>query len=277
MFARVVVRVALAVAAVLSFASGASAQVFGTFTWQMQPFCNQVTLTLTSVNGNFTVDGFDDQCGAAKRASAVGMGVFNPDGTVGIDFTIASPDSSTVHVTASVSPANGQGTWTDDDRNSGTFAFFGSTPGLPRRPTSDVHFRVVGLTTLSAPSSSLTNLTTWSASPSENRGGGTWTPATGTFTAPSAGLYLITAVVRWPVFAAAAGHHCIYINTAGTRTAMTCQAPSTTAGFIIQHVSTVISLSANAPVLIQAIQTSGAATNIGPSSTESMFTVTRLR
>jgi hypothetical protein len=33
-----------------------------------------------------------------------------------------------------VSPTNGQGTWSDDVGNSGTFAFFGNAAGLPARP-----------------------------------------------------------------------------------------------------------------------------------------------
>jgi hypothetical protein len=36
-----------------------------------------------------------------------------------------------VHVSAIVSPANGDGTWFDHVGNSGTFAFFGAVPGLP--------------------------------------------------------------------------------------------------------------------------------------------------
>jgi hypothetical protein len=113
----------------------ASAQVFGTFTWQMQPYCNNVTLTLTSAPTGFRLDGSDDQCGAATKGSAAGIGVFNPDGSVGINFTIiASPSGRGVQVSGIVSPANGQGTWTDSAGNSGTFAFFGATPGLPTRP-----------------------------------------------------------------------------------------------------------------------------------------------
>jgi hypothetical protein len=125
-------------ASVLWLGTGpAAAQVFGTFPWQMQPYCNRVTLTLTSVTGNFTLDGSDDQCGAPTKASALGIGVFNPDGTVGLNFTIvASPSGRAVHVSAIVSPANGQGTWTDDAGNSGTFAFFGNTAGLPVRPVA---------------------------------------------------------------------------------------------------------------------------------------------
>ena len=93
-------------------ASSAAAQVFGTFNWQMQPYCNRVTLTLTSVTGNFTLDGSDDQCGATKKASAHGIGVFNADGTVGINFSIVLPSGgSPVHVSASVSPARPRGSF----------------------------------------------------------------------------------------------------------------------------------------------------------------------
>ena len=136
MVIKTAVRGLLTVLAIMAGASTASAQVFGTFTWQMQPYCNKVTLTLTSVTGNFTLDGSDDQCGAAKKASATGIGVFNPDGTVGINFTIVTSGGVGVHVAASVSPANGQGTWADDLGNTGAFAFFGTTPGLPLRPAS---------------------------------------------------------------------------------------------------------------------------------------------
>ncbi len=121
-------------AAMLSAAS-ASAQVIGTFNWQMQPYCNTVTLTLTTAPTGFALNGVDDQCGADTRGSAVGTGVFNADGTIGLNFTIvSSPAGRGGEVAARVNPANGQGTWTDAVGNRGTFAFFGATAGLPRRP-----------------------------------------------------------------------------------------------------------------------------------------------
>jgi hypothetical protein len=46
--------------------TAADAQV-GTFTWQMQPYCNKVTLTLTNSPGGFSLNGFDDHCGAVGR------------------------------------------------------------------------------------------------------------------------------------------------------------------------------------------------------------------
>ena len=116
-------------------ASNASAQVFGTFTWQMQPYCNKVTLTLTSLTANFILDGTEDQCGATNRASAVGVATFNTVGNVTLNFTIVTaPSGKPVHVSAVVSPADGSGTWTDSVGNSGTFAFFGNVPGLLARP-----------------------------------------------------------------------------------------------------------------------------------------------
>lgn len=94
-----------------------------------------MTLTLTSLSGNFNLDGSDDQCGATNKGSAVGVGIFNAVGNVTLNFTIVTaPGAKPVHVSAIVSPANGSGTWTDSVGNSGTFAFFGNVPGLPARP-----------------------------------------------------------------------------------------------------------------------------------------------
>lgn len=116
-------------------ATPAAAQVFGTFPWQMQPYCNIVTLTLTSTPAGFTLDGTDDQCGATNKASAVGVASFNSSGSVTLNFTIVTaPAGKPVHVSAVVSPATGTGTWTDSVGNTGTFAFFGATSGLPARP-----------------------------------------------------------------------------------------------------------------------------------------------
>lgn len=127
-------------AVVALFVSGApvaaSAQVLGTFPWQMQPYCNVVTLTLTNTPaGGWALDGNDDQCGAVDRGSAVGMATFNGGGNVTLNFSVVTaPSGKPVHVSAVVSPATGSGTWTDTVGNSGTFAFFGATPGLPARP-----------------------------------------------------------------------------------------------------------------------------------------------
>lgn len=125
----------IAALGVATLATPASAQVLGSFPWQMQPYCNIVTLTLTTAPAGFTLDGTDDQCGATNKASAVGVASFNQSGNVTLNFTIVTaPAGKPVHVSAVVSPANGAGTWTDSVGNTGTFAFFSSTPGLPARP-----------------------------------------------------------------------------------------------------------------------------------------------
>ena len=125
----------LTVVFVMLAPASAGAQVFGTFTWQMQPYCNRVTLTLTNTAGGFTVSGVDDRCGAADKGSASGVAVFNADGTVGLNFTIVEPPAGqAVTVSARVSPTTGLGTWSDEVGNAGTFAFGANTPGLPVRP-----------------------------------------------------------------------------------------------------------------------------------------------
>lgn len=123
------------VVAMLAGAGPASAQTLGPFRWQFQPFCNSVSLTLTSAPGGFTLTGTEDQCGAVDAASAVGVGSFSTSGNIALNFTIVTaPSGKPVHVSALVSPATGGGTWRDSGGNTGTFAFFGAIPGLPPRP-----------------------------------------------------------------------------------------------------------------------------------------------
>lgn len=117
----------------LAAPAAAEAQVFGTFSWQMQPYCNVVTLTLSQTPAGFLVDGTDDQCGAVHKAGAVGIASFSANGVVTFTFTIvAAPSGQAVHVSALVSPANGQGSWSDSAGNAGTFAFLANTGGPPR-------------------------------------------------------------------------------------------------------------------------------------------------
>lgn len=126
--------VALLAVATLFASWPASAQPLGTLTWQLQPFCNRVSLAITQNGGVYSLDGFDDQCGAPQRASIVGTGAPNPDGFVSLGLTIVTtPGGRSVHVDAQVSPATGNGTWRDSEGNSGTFALGAATGGSPRR------------------------------------------------------------------------------------------------------------------------------------------------
>ncbi len=110
-----------------------AAQPLGTFTWQLQPFCNRVTVSVTQNGGVYTLDGFDDQCGAPQRAPLVGLATPNPDGSVGLGFHIAtSPGGKTVSVEARISLATVGGPWTDSAGNSGTLALNGAAAGSAR-------------------------------------------------------------------------------------------------------------------------------------------------
>jgi hypothetical protein len=110
----------------------AAAQPFGTLHWQLQPFCNRVTATINQDGAVYTLDGFDDQCGASQRAPLVGTAVPNPDGTVGLGFTVTVAGARAVHVAARVDPGTGSGTWVDSAGNTGAFALNASAAGAPR-------------------------------------------------------------------------------------------------------------------------------------------------
>jgi hypothetical protein len=123
----------LVLVVVATAAATASAQSLGNLKWQLQPYCNVVTVTVTGVAGVYTLEGFDDQCGAPTRAPLTGVATPNPDGTIGFGLNIVtSPGGRGIHVEARISMATLSGPWTDSDGHKGTFALNGSTGGSPR-------------------------------------------------------------------------------------------------------------------------------------------------
>lgn len=113
--------------------SVAAAQPIGTFSWQLQPYCNRVTVSVTQNGGIYTADGYDDQCGAPQRAPLVGLGTPNPDGTIGFGLHVVTvPGGRGVQIDARITLAALSGSWTDSAGNSGTFAFNANTGGNPR-------------------------------------------------------------------------------------------------------------------------------------------------
>jgi hypothetical protein len=135
---RCVVVVLSAVGVVMALGT-AQAQTIGTFNWQQEPYCNVITLTVVQNGGTFHLDGSDDQCGAARRASASGIAFINPDGSIGIGLTLVTNNGGTVgglplHIDATVSPATVSGSWRDSTGQTGpwTFAPGGATSGTPR-------------------------------------------------------------------------------------------------------------------------------------------------
>lgn len=110
-----------------------AAQPIGTFRWQQQPYCNVLTLSVTPSGGVFLLDGYDDECGGPRRASAVGIAFLNLDGSVGMGLTVVSVGGTPVHLDATVSLATLNGTWHDNAAQSGAWTF---TPGASSGGTS---------------------------------------------------------------------------------------------------------------------------------------------
>ncbi|MCC7177725.1 MAG: tail fiber domain-containing protein [Acidobacteria bacterium] len=126
-------RVLVACAAVLAAAASAQAQPLGTFRWQLQPYCNVVTVNVVQAGAIYTLDGYDDQCGAGQRAPLVGTATPNPDGTIGFGLHLVTvPGGIPISVDARISIASLSGSWSDSAGQSGAFAFNASTGGNPR-------------------------------------------------------------------------------------------------------------------------------------------------
>jgi hypothetical protein len=123
-------------AALLAAASTVDAQPLGTYSWQLAPYCNVITVSVTQTGSIYTLDGYDTQCGgASNRAPATGMAVPNPSGTIGLGFTIVtSPNGTPVHVDTAITLPSLSGSWRDSLGNTGTFVFApaGVASGNPR-------------------------------------------------------------------------------------------------------------------------------------------------
>ena len=99
--------------AVTLLPAAAAAQTLGSFTWQQQPYCNRLTFTVTVTGQVFTLDGFDDGCGAAERLPASGVATINPNGSVSLGISIVSSGGA-AHIDATINPATLSGTWGND-------------------------------------------------------------------------------------------------------------------------------------------------------------------
>jgi hypothetical protein len=125
---------AFAVLVALLAPEPAAAQALGTFRWQLQPFCNVVTLNVTQQGAVYTLDGTDDQCGGGRQAAARGMAFVNLNGTIGFGFTVVTaPGGVPLHVDATIALANLSGAWVDTAGNAGPLVFVGAG-GLPGNP-----------------------------------------------------------------------------------------------------------------------------------------------
>jgi len=127
------------VTSILAMATLADAQPLGSFRWQLQPYCNIVTVVVTQVGSVYRLEGTDDRCGAgADQSSVIGTAFPNPDGTIGFGLNIVStPGGFPVPVDAAIALSTLSGTWRDGGGNSGSFVLTpGAGTGGSPRPTS---------------------------------------------------------------------------------------------------------------------------------------------
>lgn len=115
----------------------AQAQTIGVFSWQLQPYCNVVTVTVTQVGGSYTLDGYDDQCGATPRSPVIGTATLNPSGSIAIALSTVAGSGVPVHLNAQVTLPSASGTWRDSFGAVGAFVLGGTAAGAARPvPTS---------------------------------------------------------------------------------------------------------------------------------------------
>jgi trimeric autotransporter adhesin len=116
--------------------ASASAQPLGTFRWQLQPFCNVVTVAVTQNGAVYRLEGTDDQCGnGADAASVTGTAFPNPDGTIGFGLNVVTaPGGRPLHVDAEINVGTFSGTWRDSAGATGTFVLTSGAAngGIPR-------------------------------------------------------------------------------------------------------------------------------------------------
>ena len=124
--------VAAAVFGACLWAGPASAQPLGTFTWQLQPFCNVLTLSVVQQGPVYLLDGYDDLCGDPVHAPASGIATPSPSGSINVGLTIVLGGGAPVHVRAAIDLPGISGSWNDSAGHFGQFAFAAATGGSAR-------------------------------------------------------------------------------------------------------------------------------------------------
>ena len=108
--------VAAAVFGMCLGAGPASAQPLGTFSWQLQPFCNVLTLSVVQQGPVYLLDGYDDSCGDGIRAPVVrAWRRPSPNGNIDFGLTIVNGERrAPVHVSAAIDTAEASAAaWND--------------------------------------------------------------------------------------------------------------------------------------------------------------------
>jgi hypothetical protein len=138
--------------------TSAFAQSLGTFRWQLQPFCNVITVNVTQQGAIYVLDGTDDRCGNGNQpGSAVGIAYLTPQGLLGFGITTVLPGGTPVHTEATLSLSSLGGTWRDSAGNSGAFVINGALPGATPRPLPSGGIRPASITNVHMANNAVTS------------------------------------------------------------------------------------------------------------------------
>jgi hypothetical protein len=105
-------------------------QVIGTFSWQTQPYCNVLTLTVIQQGAVYQLLGTDNLCGAGN-APVSGTAVPSAGG-VAFGLTVSLSSGRASQISAAINLITLSGTWADADGNTGPLVFAGNSGGSPR-------------------------------------------------------------------------------------------------------------------------------------------------
>jgi hypothetical protein len=128
----------LAAALALLGVTEVPAQPLGVFRWQLQPYCNVVSLTVVQEGASYILTGTDNRCGASTAAPATGTASPNPDGSISLGLVIVTSSGAPAHVNAVIDLSTVSGTWRDADGHAGPFVFNGAAPDGPPLPPPTV-------------------------------------------------------------------------------------------------------------------------------------------
>jgi hypothetical protein len=135
---------AIMVAAIVTVASPAGAQLLGKYRFRLEPFCNVVTLSVEQQGDIYVLTGFDDRCGASVRAAVTGTAYFNPNGTSGIGLTTIRPDGISTQDTVTINSTTLSGTWTDTASGiGGAFTYNPSSVSGTPRPVINAATKII--------------------------------------------------------------------------------------------------------------------------------------
>lgn len=137
---RPIVLGALATLAVIASSNQASAQVIGTFSWQLAPYGSQIVVTVTQNGSTYDFRGVETQCGGNATLPVTGMAVPQANGQILIGLTTINERGRGLHTTAFINTTDFNGVWSDNAGNTNQqFRFNPGTtcPGGPRtNPTN---------------------------------------------------------------------------------------------------------------------------------------------